>query len=226
MTAYRSALNIITPMTEQDRANRRAMDQRCTALIAQGICPSCHQFVTGDVFPGQAEQTYYQDALLSCHLETYSRGVGHTILVARHHYADIAEMPIDLGCHIVRITHAVVNALKRVIGANKVYMHTLCSGELSHLHFQFVPPSSGGTDRWTHICRRARRPHALSRDPAGTAPGGARLAALSDAVGGKTADTVPPAINPPPNMGLQPTAYSLVSLLGDVGASPSPVTRT
>ncbi len=143
MTTYHSPLNIMAPMTEQDRAKRRAVEQRCAALIAQGICPSCHQFAAGDVFPGQQEQTYYQDALLSCHLETYPRGVGHTILVARTHYADIAEMPVDLGCHIVCVTHAVVNALKRVVGATKVYMHTMCSGELSHLHFQFIPRCPG-----------------------------------------------------------------------------------
>jgi histidine triad (HIT) family protein len=143
MTAYSSALNLIEPMTEQDRAKRRAIEQRCATLIAQGICPSCHQFATGDVFPGQQEQTYYQDALLSCHLETYPRGVGHTILVTRTHYADIAEMPVDLGCHIMRVTHAVVNALKQVVGATKVYMHTMCSGELSHLHFQFIPRRPG-----------------------------------------------------------------------------------
>ncbi len=143
MTTHRSLLNIMAPMTEQDRANRRAIDQRCAALIAQGICPSCHQFATGDVFSGQREQTYYEDALLSCHLETYPRGGGHTILVTRTHYADIAEMPIDLRCHIMRVTHAVVNALKRVVGATKVYMHTMCSGELSHLHFQFIPRRPG-----------------------------------------------------------------------------------
>ena len=84
MTAYGSALNSVAPMTEQDRANRRVLEQRCAPLIAQGICPSCHQCATGDVLPGQQEHTSYQDALLSCHLETYPRGVGHTILVRSH----------------------------------------------------------------------------------------------------------------------------------------------
>jgi histidine triad (HIT) family protein len=143
MTAHHSTLNIIAPMTEQDCANRRALDQRCAALIAQGMCPYCHQFATGNLFPGQREQTYYQDALLSCHLETYPRSVGHTIMVARSHYADIAKMPIDLGGHIMRVTHALVTALKRVVGANKVYMHTMYSGDLSHLHFQFIPRRPG-----------------------------------------------------------------------------------
>jgi hypothetical protein len=113
--------------TEQDHANRCAVDQRCAASITQGLYPSCHQFATGDVSSGQREQTYDQDALLSCHLETYLWGVGHTILVTRHHYAGIVKMPLDLGCHIMCVTHAVVNALKRVVGATKVYMLTVCS---------------------------------------------------------------------------------------------------
>jgi hypothetical protein len=89
--------NIIVPMTEQDRADRRAIDQHCVELIAQGICPSCHQLATSEVFPGQRAQTSYQDHLIACHLESYPRGVGRTIIVARSHYADIADMPVELG---------------------------------------------------------------------------------------------------------------------------------
>jgi diadenosine tetraphosphate (Ap4A) HIT family hydrolase len=97
----------------------------------------------GEVFPGQQEQTYDQDELISCHLESYPRGVGHTIMVARTHYADIADMPVELGCHFVRVTHALVNALKTVLAAEKVYRVTMCSGILSHLHFQLIPRRTG-----------------------------------------------------------------------------------
>jgi histidine triad (HIT) family protein len=89
------------------------------------------------------EQTYYQDERITCHLETYPRGIGHTIILSRAHYADIADMPVDLGCHIMRVTHALANALKDVVGADKVYMHTMCSGALSHLHFQLIPRRPG-----------------------------------------------------------------------------------
>jgi diadenosine tetraphosphate (Ap4A) HIT family hydrolase len=130
-------------MTEQDQANRRAIDQHCATVIAQGICPSCHQFATGEVFPGQQARTYYQDDLISCHLESYPRGVGHTIVIARTHYADMADMPVELGCHIMRVAHALVNALKTVVAAEKVYMVTMCSGTLSHLHFQLIPQRKG-----------------------------------------------------------------------------------
>jgi diadenosine tetraphosphate (Ap4A) HIT family hydrolase len=43
----------------------------------------------------------------------------------------------------MRVTHAVIHALKWVVGATKVYMHTMCSGELRHLHLQFIPRRPG-----------------------------------------------------------------------------------
>lgn len=135
--------SIIAPMSEQDRARRRAIDQRCTAFIQQGICPTCQQFNTGDVFPGQANRTYYEDDNVTCLLEIYPRGIGHTIIISKAHYTDLADMPVALGCHIMRITHALVNALKHVVAAEKVYMVTMCSGALSHLHFQLIPRRTG-----------------------------------------------------------------------------------
>jgi histidine triad (HIT) family protein len=112
-------------------------------LIARNICPSCHQLATGTVFPAQQDQTFYQDDRVSCHLESYPRGIGHTIIVARAHYADIAEMPLDLGYHMLRMSHTIVNALKTIVGADKVYLVTMCSGRLSHLHWQLIPRRPG-----------------------------------------------------------------------------------
>jgi histidine triad (HIT) family protein len=43
----------------------------------------------------------------------------------------------------MRVTHALVNALKTVVAAEKVYMVTMCSGSLSHLHFQLIPRRAG-----------------------------------------------------------------------------------
>jgi diadenosine tetraphosphate (Ap4A) HIT family hydrolase len=143
MIAHDNPPNIIAPMTEQDRIDRRAIEQHCAELSAQGSCPSCHQFATSEVFPGQREQTYHQDHPIACHLESYPGGVGHTIVVARTHDADIAHMPVALGCHIMRVAHALVNALKTAVAAAKVYVVTMCSGPLSHLHFQLIPRRTG-----------------------------------------------------------------------------------
>jgi histidine triad (HIT) family protein len=43
----------------------------------------------------------------------------------------------------MRVTHVLVNALKTVVAAEKVYMVTMCSGTLSHLHFQLIPRRTG-----------------------------------------------------------------------------------
>ena len=130
-------------MTERDKAEQSAIDRRCAELIQQGICPSCRDLETGDVFRDKHDRVYYQDDQLICMLETYPRGTGHTIILSKAHYADISEMPIALGCHLMHVTHALVNTLKQVFGAEKVYMHTMCSGQLSHLHFQLIPRLPG-----------------------------------------------------------------------------------
>jgi histidine triad (HIT) family protein len=134
---------VIIPMTEEARAQRRDIGQRCATLIEQGICPSCQQFLTGEVFPYQGDTTYYEDAFVSLHLEAYPRGTGHTIIVAKPHFADIADMPLEFGYHMTRITHAAVNVLKEVVEAEKVYMVTMCSGAMSHLHYQLIPRLKG-----------------------------------------------------------------------------------
>jgi diadenosine tetraphosphate (Ap4A) HIT family hydrolase len=136
-------LSIVGPMTERDKAERSAVDRKCADLIQQGICPSCRHFETGDVYQGKHDRVYYQDDQLTCMLEAYPRGTGHTIILSNAHYADISEMPVALGCHLMHVTHALVNTLKQLFGAEKVYMHTMCSGRLSHLHFQLIPRLPG-----------------------------------------------------------------------------------
>lgn len=136
-------LDVIAPMTEQDRRARAAIEQRYADLVNQNICPSCHQLATGSVFPNQQDQVVYHDDRLSCLLESYPRGLGHTIIVAREHYADTAEMPLELGYHMLRVSQALMHALKAVVGAEKVYLVTMCSGRLSHVHWQLIPRMPG-----------------------------------------------------------------------------------
>src|SRR3712207_5022369 len=143
MTSKTSSTALIAPMTEQDKARRDAIGQRCDKLISQGVCPTCRNFKTGNVFPGQDTLIYFQDDNLVCLLEMFPRASGHTIILSKEHYADIADMPVELGCHIMRVTNALVNALKHVLGAEKVYLVTMCSGELNHLHFQLLPRLQG-----------------------------------------------------------------------------------
>jgi histidine triad (HIT) family protein len=44
---------------------------------------------------------------------------------------------------LMRLTHVLVNALKTIVAAEKVYLVTMCSGPVNHLHFQFIPRRPG-----------------------------------------------------------------------------------
>lgn len=131
------------PMTAEDRAAREAIGARCSDLISKGRCPTCENFKAGDVYPRSGERTFYEDDKLICLLEQYPRGVGHTIVLSKEHYTDISEMPFELGCRIVRVSGAVITALKEITGAIKVYQVTMCSGDINHLHFQLIPRAAG-----------------------------------------------------------------------------------
>jgi diadenosine tetraphosphate (Ap4A) HIT family hydrolase len=133
----------IKAMSKKDEEARKEVIARSATLVGKGICPTCENFRTGGVYPNSQERIFYKDKLIICLLEEYPRGVGHTILLSRKHYEDISEMPYDLGCHFVRISKAVVTALKELTGAVKVYQVTMCSGAVNHLHFQLIPRLSG-----------------------------------------------------------------------------------
>ncbi len=104
----------------------------------KGICFSCQNFISGDIFPDDG-LVIYEDELVRCQFEKYPRATGQTIIVSKHHYEDISEMPIDLGTHIIIKLH------KEILGAEKVYMCTICDGKRNHLHFQLLPRLKGET---------------------------------------------------------------------------------
>jgi Diadenosine tetraphosphate (Ap4A) hydrolase and other HIT family hydrolases len=80
-----------------------------------------------------------------CQFEKLPRATGQTIMVSKHHYEDISEMPIDLGIHILKISNAIIKLHKEILGAEKVYMCTIYDGKRNHLHFQLLPRLKGET---------------------------------------------------------------------------------
>lgn len=129
----------IIPLDGETEQARQAINQRVNNLKAQDICPTCENAETGDVYPDIAAQIYYEDDLLSCFLETYPRNLGHSIILLKPHYEDISEMPPDIGAVVFAVIHQAIHALKTHLGAEKVYLCTMCDGERNHLHFQLIP---------------------------------------------------------------------------------------
>lgn len=116
--------------------------QRIKELQEKGICFSCYDFSTGDIFPDEG-LVFYEDEKVRCLFEKYPRATGQTIIVSKDHYEDISEMPLELGTYILKISDAIIKLHKEIIGAEKVYMCTICDGKRNHLHFQLFPRLKG-----------------------------------------------------------------------------------
>ena len=110
----------------------------------EGICPTCRNMEFGDVYPNEGT-VFYEDDKVICLFEKYARAVGHTIILSKEHYEDISDMPIELGTHIFEVSKKIIELLKEKLGAEKVYMCTMCDGKRNHLHFQLLPRLTGDT---------------------------------------------------------------------------------
>lgn len=129
--------------------NRRA---KIKEYQNKGICFLCENFITGDIFPDDG-LIIYEDDLIRCQFEKFPRAVGQTIIVSKQHYEDISEMPLDLGTHILKISNEIIKLHKKIIGAEKVYMCTICDGKRNHLHFQLLPRLKGETIGYQNFVR-------------------------------------------------------------------------
>lgn len=116
------------------------------------ICFSCHNFISGDIFPDEG-LIFYEDEKVRCQFEKYPRATGQAIIVSKEHYEDISEMPLELGIHILKISDVIIKLQKEIIGAEKVYMCTICDGKRNHLHFQLLPRLKGETIGYRHFVR-------------------------------------------------------------------------
>lgn len=134
----------VKKLSESEKEALKQRYKKIKELQEKGICFSCYNFETGDVFPDDG-LVFYEDAKVRCLFEKYPKATGHTIIVAKEHYEDISEMPLELGIHILKISDAIIKLHKEVLGAEKVYMCTICDGKRNHLHFQLLPRLKGDT---------------------------------------------------------------------------------
>lgn len=132
----------IRKLTEGDIKALKHRKQRIRDLQEEGICFGCHNFLHGDIFPDEG-LIFYEDERIRCQFEKFPRVLGQTIIVTREHYEDMLEMPLDLGTYILQASQAIIQLHKDILGAEKVYMCTLCDGKRNHLHFQLFPRLPG-----------------------------------------------------------------------------------
>ncbi len=118
-----------------------ALSEKIVALKAAGVCYQCHDLATGELF---ADQTVIADEeRIRIVLDSNPKSHGHTIIVWKPHRADFSALePAETAELFVRCTE-VANAIKRGLGAEKVYLVTMCDGEPNHIHIQLIPRYAG-----------------------------------------------------------------------------------
>ncbi|BBF42396.1 hypothetical protein lbkm_1078 [Lachnospiraceae bacterium KM106-2] len=132
----------VKELEENDLLLLKKRREKIRQFQEQGICFSCQNFITGEIFPDEG-LIIYEDELVRCQFEKFPRVTGQTIIVSKQHYEDISEMPIELGTHILKISQEIIKLHKQILGAEKVYLCTICDGKRNHLHFQLFPRLKG-----------------------------------------------------------------------------------
>lgn len=123
------------------KQEREILNAKIEELRSQGICYSCHDFATGELFGHQP--IIYEDQLFKVVLELYPRAYGHTIVVYKPHREDISELSEEEARPLFQFCLKVIKAIKQGLGAEKVYLNTMCDGGINHLHIQLFPRYAG-----------------------------------------------------------------------------------
>jgi diadenosine tetraphosphate (Ap4A) HIT family hydrolase len=124
------------PQGERDELKRRI-----TELRAQGVCYQCHDFEAGSIFGRQP--VVYEDSRHKVVLDLFPRAPGHTIVVYKPHREDLSQLRPDETSALFQLCVRLMNAIKGGLGAEKVYLNTMCDGPINHLHVQLLPRYPG-----------------------------------------------------------------------------------
>lgn len=134
----------VKPLSENEKISLKQRFNKIKELQEKGICFGCYNFDTGEIFPDEG-LIFYEGDKVRCQFEKYPRATGQTVIVSKEHYEDISEMPLELGTYILKISNIIIKLHKEIIGAEKVYLCTVCDGKRNHLHFSLFPRLKGET---------------------------------------------------------------------------------
>ncbi|MHC4592158.1 MAG: HIT family protein [Planctomycetota bacterium] len=127
--------------TPEWQHRRRAILGEIERMSRGGYCYLCHDLKTKEVF-GQ-QPTVFEDDLFRVVLDPYPRVKGHAIIVYKPHREDISALREDECALVMEMCTAMIKAIKAALGAEKVYMLTMCDGRINHLNFQLFPRYAG-----------------------------------------------------------------------------------
>jgi diadenosine tetraphosphate (Ap4A) HIT family hydrolase len=123
--------------------------RKIEALRAKGICYACHDLKTGELF--RSQHVVFEDSLFRVALDLSPRMRGHTIVLYKPHREDLSELRPEEAGRIFAFCVLVTRAIKEGLGAEKVYLNTMCDGGINHFHIQLFPRYPGdpiGSERF------------------------------------------------------------------------------
>ncbi len=133
----------VRPATERELHERAERNCEWNTLISEGVCHTCQYIARGEATSNPDGALLFDSERCFAVLEQYPRGLGHTIVIAKPHIPDIAGLSEGFGCELMTVMLRLTRALRTVTGCDKVYQVTMCSGKLTHLHFQLIPRLPG-----------------------------------------------------------------------------------
>lgn len=119
------------------------MKDKIQELQSKGICPTCYNMKHGGIYEDFTNRLLYEDDVMYCFFEIKPRAIGHTIILTKEHYNDMSYLPDDICDHIFRFSKLMMNALKEALDVPRVYLCTMCDGDVNHAHIQLIPRYSG-----------------------------------------------------------------------------------
>ncbi len=121
---------------------RRVRDAEVRRLQAAGRCYQCHDQQVGGILLGR-ETVIAVRGPVRVSLSADPRVVGHTIVGWLPHLPDFLEMDDAETATLFNAAREVGLALREAVGCERVYLVTMCDGELNHLHLQLIPRYAG-----------------------------------------------------------------------------------
>ena len=143
MAEFARLQSCVRPATGRELHERAERNREWNTLIEEGVCHTCRYIARGEATSNSDGALLFENEQCFAILEQYPRGLGHTIVIAKPHVPDIAGLSDGFGCELMTIMLRLTRALKAVTGCDKVYQVTMCSGKVSHLHFQLIPRLPG-----------------------------------------------------------------------------------
>jgi diadenosine tetraphosphate (Ap4A) HIT family hydrolase len=134
------------------RRERGEMLRRIELLRREGVCYICRDLQTGEVFGKQ--DVIFENDRFRVVLDSYPRVEGHTIVVYKPHRDDVAQLSYEEVGPVFQMCIRVVKAIKSALGAEKVYLLTMCDGQVSHLNFQLLPRYAGNLMGYRRLAAR------------------------------------------------------------------------